>query len=117
MEKDETIQFLPERLNRQPVVFRGMTISELLVVFGVGFVVGLLLGIVATVLIGDWALIPTCALGFAFLFTFKGGNVIARLKRGKPDTWLPRYLEQRFKTNRLLIDKTDNRKYWSIRRG
>ncbi|WP_231923818.1 TIGR03750 family conjugal transfer protein [Gallibacterium salpingitidis] len=116
MANDNTITFLPERLNRQPVVFRGMTMSELSIVFLAGFGVGLAVGIVGMLFIGEWAIIPSCSLGIAFLFVFKGGNLIAKLKRGKPDTWLPRYLEQRFGRNRLLINSSPQKRYWSIRR-
>ncbi|MGV6989227.1 TIGR03750 family conjugal transfer protein [Testudinibacter sp. P80/BLE/0925] len=115
--KNATIDFLPERLNRQPVIFRGMTNSELFIMFGSGFVFGFVLGIAAAILVGEWALIPTLALLFAFVFVLSGGNVIARKKRGKPDTWFPRWIEMKFGRNRLLIPISETKRYWSIRRG
>ncbi|ECE6019153.1 DUF3487 family protein, partial [Salmonella enterica subsp. enterica] len=33
----QTIEFLPDRLNREPVVFRGMTTSELFIALSGGF--------------------------------------------------------------------------------
>ncbi|MFW8265135.1 DUF3487 family protein, partial [Klebsiella pneumoniae] len=35
-----TIPFLPERLNREPAVFRGLTVSELLIALLVGLATG-----------------------------------------------------------------------------
>ncbi|AWX14715.1 TIGR03750 family conjugal transfer protein [Mergibacter septicus] len=112
---NNTIPFIPERLNRQPVVFRGMTISELLIVFGIGAIVGLVMGILLILLLGDWAIIPTCIAIFAFLFLFWGGSIISRVKRGKSDTWLPRFLEFKFYQYRFF-SVINASTYYSIRR-
>ena len=42
---DGTLVFLPERLNRDPAVLRGLTNDELWVALGTGAVIGLLLGV------------------------------------------------------------------------
>ena len=84
----QTIEFLPDRLNREPVVFRGMTTTELFLVFLSGLSSGLLTGIIPAILLGMWALIPTGALLGAALCVMAGGRYLPRLKRGRPDTWL-----------------------------
>ncbi|EJN2862236.1 TIGR03750 family conjugal transfer protein [Salmonella enterica subsp. enterica serovar Yaba] len=91
-----TIEFLPDRLNREPVVFRGMTTSELFIALGGGFAAGLIGGIIPAVLLGIWALIPTGAMAGAALAIMVGGKWLARVKRGRPDTWLYRMMGTRF---------------------
>lgn len=83
-----TIEFLPDRLNREPVVFRGMTTTELFITFITGFTGGLLGGIAPAVALDIWALIPTGALLGSALCVMAGGRYMARLKRGRPDSWL-----------------------------
>ncbi|EJX0634384.1 TIGR03750 family conjugal transfer protein [Salmonella enterica] len=86
----QTIEFLPDRLNREPVVFRGMTTTELFIALAGGLVSGLIGGIFPAVLLSIWALVPTGALAGAALAVLIGGKWLARLKRGRPDTWLYR---------------------------
>ena len=86
----QTIEFLPDRLNREAVVFRGMTTSELFIALVAGFVLGLLVGVFPALALGSWALIPTSALAGAMLLVLTGGRYLARLKRGRPETWLYR---------------------------
>ncbi|HAT6801810.1 TPA: TIGR03750 family conjugal transfer protein [Citrobacter freundii] len=85
-----TIEFLPDRLNREPVVFRGMTTTELFIALGGGLLCGLVCGIFPAMVLGIWALVPTGALIGAALAVLVGGKWLARLKRGRPDTWLYR---------------------------
>ena len=87
-----TIDFLPDRLNREPVVFRGMTTTELFLALASGLLSGGLAGILPAVVLGVWAIIPTCALGGAVVLVLLGGRWLASLKRGRPDTWLYRRL-------------------------
>lgn len=113
-----TIEFLPDRLNREPVVFRGMTTTELFIALGSGLLAGLLCGIFPAVALSIWALIPTGALAGAALAVMAGGKYLARLKRGKPDTWLYQALEARlarsgFGNPRLVQRST----VWCIRRS
>ncbi|EBM5747153.1 TIGR03750 family conjugal transfer protein [Salmonella enterica] len=88
----QTIEFLPDRLNREPVVFRGMTTSELFIALSGGFAAGLIGGIFPAAVLGIWALIPTGALAGAALAILVGGKWLARIKRGRPDTWLYRVM-------------------------
>ncbi|MDN8600304.1 TIGR03750 family conjugal transfer protein [Citrobacter sp. S2-9] len=113
-----TIAFLPDRLNREPVVFRGMTTTELFIALSSGLLAGLLCGIFPAVVLGVWALIPTGALTGAALAVLAGGRWLARLKRGRPDTWLYQMLEARLARrgfgNSRLVQRAA---VWSIRRS
>ncbi|VFR27505.1 FIG01210734: hypothetical protein [plant metagenome] len=90
---DGTVSFLPHRLNRHPVVVRGLTADELWICCGLSGAAGLLLGAPLAWLFSTIALAPTCiVLGIAF-GVFVGGGMLRRQKRGRPDTWLYRHLQ------------------------
>lgn len=109
----ETIAFIPERLNRRPAVFRGMTFIELILVMFIGAVIGALLGLLMILLFPvDWYAIPMGMLAIGYLSMRFGGAYISRLKRGKPDTWLERYVELKKSSSRFITTNT----YWSIKR-
>ena len=90
---DGTVGFLPHRLNRQPVVVRGLTADELWVCAGLFGVIGLALGIAIAVLTGLIAMAPTMVLVMIALGIFVGGSILRRQKRGRPDTWLYRQIQ------------------------
>ncbi|MCX8984252.1 TIGR03750 family conjugal transfer protein [Citrobacter portucalensis] len=113
-----TIEFLPDRLNREPVVFRGLTTPELLLIFLCGFIAGLLGGIFPAVILHIWALIPTGALLGSALCVLAGGRVMSRLKRGRPDIWLYQTISafvacRGFGDQRLIQQSA----VWTIRRS
>ena len=109
-----TIQFIPERLNRKPSVYRGMTIYELFISVIVGIAVGCLLGVFIMLITGiSWPVIPTVMLIFGFIAVQFGGFYISRLKRGKPETWLERYVELKLHPSKFILQHHD----WSIRRS
>ncbi|WP_369906976.1 TIGR03750 family conjugal transfer protein [Klebsiella pneumoniae subsp. pneumoniae] len=85
-----TIQFMPDRLNAEPVVFRGFTTPEL----GLTALFSTLAGIVISLpfLFFSWVMIPTIALILPLLVIVFGGKVLARIKRGKPENYLYRRL-------------------------
>ncbi|QHB28870.1 hypothetical protein TCK1_3524 [Pseudomonas monteilii] len=90
---DGTLTFLPERLNRDPAVLRGLTNDEMWVALIVGAVLGLILGgplAVATVSI---ATLPTCMLLCMALVLLGGGKLLRQVKRARPETWLYRRLQ------------------------
>lgn len=87
------IDFLPERLNRIPTVFRGMTIIELGKFSLIGVVIGFVLGLLAFIVLGSWVLIFVGMLVTPLPVVLYTSNKFSKLKRGKPDTWLERYLE------------------------
>lgn len=113
-----TIEFLPDRLNREPVIFRGMTTTELFIALGGGLLTGLVCGVFPAVLLGIWALIPTGSLAGAAIAILAGGKWLARLRRGRPDTWLYRSLgawfaRRGFGDPKLIQQST----VWVIRRS
>ncbi|RUS67748.1 hypothetical protein CUZ56_00225 [Saezia sanguinis] len=90
---DGTVNFLPHRLNRQPVVVRGLTADELWITVGITGVAGLLAGIPLGIVTGQIGMVPTSILICIALGIFVGGGILRRQKRGRPDTWLYRQLQ------------------------
>lgn len=87
--------FLPSRLNRQPVIVRGLTADELWIITGLSAAVGLGVGVPLAVLLRSLATAPAVIVIAVALGLFSGGGVIRRLKRGRPETWVYRALEWR----------------------
>jgi conjugative transfer region protein (TIGR03750 family) len=92
---DGLVTFLPHRLNRQPVVVRGLTNDELFVCVGLSAAVGAFPGTMLAWAFEAFAMIPTAIVVSAALGIFIGGGFLRRQKRGKPDTWLYRSLQMR----------------------
>lgn len=92
---DGTVAFLPHRLNRHPVVVRGLTANELWVCSGLSGVIGLLSGIPLAFMFETIAIVPTTILLMVAAGIFIGGGALRRLKRGRPETWLYRQLQWR----------------------
>ncbi|EHG7610696.1 TIGR03750 family conjugal transfer protein [Citrobacter sedlakii] len=113
-----TIPFLPDRLNREPVVWRGLTTSELFLALAGGLGGGCISGILLALLTGYWPLIPGSALAGAALLIQGGGRILARAKRGKPDTWLPQailaWLERHHLRGSQLVQHSA---VWVVRRS
>ncbi|EDX9877569.1 TIGR03750 family conjugal transfer protein [Salmonella enterica] len=110
-----TIPFLPERLNREPAVFRGLTVSELLMALLVGLATGAIAGTIPAVLWRNWSLIPGSALPGGALAILCGGRWLAR---GRPESWLYRALELKLArfgigTQRFVLHNG----IWAIRRS
>lgn len=87
-----SIDFIPKRINDPPVVFRGMTLREVMLMAGAGFGICLVPGIVLAVIAGMPALAPTVAfLGMAGALGV-GGTLMRRLRRGRPPSLLYRQI-------------------------
>ncbi|EEN7281746.1 TIGR03750 family conjugal transfer protein [Salmonella enterica subsp. salamae] len=113
-----TIPFLPERLNREPAVFRGLTVSELLIALLFGLTTGTITGTIPAVLWRNWSLIPGSALPGATLAILCGGRWLARLKRGRPESWLYRALELKLARLGIGIQRfVLHDGVWAIRRS
>lgn len=117
--EDQTIPFLPTRLNRESTVFGGMSMSEFTMAAILGFIVGAGLGLFFSLMfgIGDfWPLIPSLAMFLCLLFIVIGKSLFARLKRGKPEAYLNRLIEVKldglFGGNQFIFRQGT----WSIRR-
>ena len=118
--KEGTVTFLPENLNRCPVVMRGLTSDEVIATFVIGIVVGLVAGVITFFIFGKPALIPTVMFvitGFILMFT---ASLLRRLKRNKPDTWFYRKVQWviqyklGFRFGKPLITRSG---HWTIRRS
>lgn len=114
-----TITFLPDRLNREPIVWRGLTTSELLLALVCGLSGGATFGIALAVLLHSWPLIPGTALAGAGLLIQGGGRILARIKRGKPDSWLYQALFAWLERHRLLRCRQliQHSTVWVVRRS
>jgi conjugative transfer region protein (TIGR03750 family) len=83
----QTILFLPDRLNAEPVVFRGFTTPELGLAALAGVGIGLI-GSVPLAAVAGWVMIPTGMLVMPLVVIGFGGQWLARLKRGKPEHYI-----------------------------
>ncbi|MDH0645235.1 TIGR03750 family conjugal transfer protein [Pseudomonas sp. GD03858] len=90
---DGTLTFLPERLNRDPAVLRGLTNDEMWVALIVGAVLGVVLGAPLAVATASIATLPTCMFLCMALVLLGGGKLLRRAKRARPETWLYRRLQ------------------------
>lgn len=123
LSEDGTVTFLPNRLNRQPTIVRGLTADEMWITASVTGVVGLLLGIGVALTTGQIGMAPTTVLVCMTLGIFGGGSIVRRKKRGRPETWLYRqaqwYLVRHYPIlgrclgGRHLINRSGG---WEVRR-
>lgn len=90
---DGTLRFLPNRLNRQPVIVLGLTADEMWLSVGLSLLVGIALGSGIAVLTQSLAMIPTVIFACIALGLALGGKLLRRLKRGRPQTWLYRQMQ------------------------
>ena len=121
---DGTVTFLPHRLNRHPVVVRGLTADELWICCGLSGASGLVVGAPLSWVFRTIAIAPTFVVLGVALGVFIGGGILRRLKRGRPDTWLYRQLQWRIATRHplmagwggghVLISRSG---FWTTRRG
>ena len=124
LQQDDTVTFLPHRLNRQPVVVRGLTADELWICVGLSALVGLVLGLLLAWLTSTLALIPSMIVATVALVVFAGGSALRRRKRGRPDTWLYRQLQWRIALGYPLFSPyvgggslVTRSGHWATRRG
>ncbi|MDC9616404.1 TIGR03750 family conjugal transfer protein [Xenorhabdus khoisanae] len=113
----QTIAFLPDRLNAEPVVFRGFTTPEMGLAALAGIVLGLAVCIPLIPLAG-WVMLPTGMLVVPLLLISFGGRWLAHVKRGKPENYI--WLKLAEKKRRLgLGDPTliIAAQGWSLRRS
>lgn len=120
---DGTINFLPHRLNRQPVVVRGLTADELWICTGLFAAAGMALGIPAAWLANSIAVVPTAILLAIAAGLFVGGGLLRRKKRGRPETWLYRQIQWWLANNcpaltrRFTYQLITRSGVWTTRRG
>lgn len=85
--------FLPSRLNRQPVIVRGLTANELWLTVAISAAGGFAIGVPLAIMTRSLATAPALVVAGVAVGIFVGGGIIRRLKRGRPDTWLYRMIE------------------------
>ncbi len=90
---DGSLSFLPERLNRDPAVLRGLTNDEMWVALGIGAILGLILGAPLAIVTASIAMLATCMIASMALVLLLGGKLLRRAKRARPETWLYRRLQ------------------------
>lgn len=95
IQADGTVTFLPHRLNRYPVVVRGLTADELWVCAGLSAGTGFMVGIPLAIALSKPAMLPTIIVLMMAIGVYAGGGALRRLKRGRPDIWLYRQLQWR----------------------
>ncbi|WFQ79394.1 TIGR03750 family conjugal transfer protein [Xenorhabdus sp. SF857] len=113
----QTIAFLPDRLNAEPMVFRGFTTPEMGLAALAGVVLGLAVSLPLIPLAG-WVMIPTGMLITPLLLISFGGRWLAHVKRGKPENYIWLKLEE--KKRRLGIGDPAwiiAARGWSLRRS
>lgn len=121
---DGLVTFLPHRLNRHPVVVRGLTADELWVCSGLSAVVGLVAGVPLAFVVHSIAMVPTMIVAAVAAGIFIGGGILRKNKRGRPEPWLYRQLQWRVALrcpplaalagDRHLITRTG---WWTTRRS
>lgn len=124
LRSDGTVTFLPHRLNRQPVIVRGMTADELWVTVGLAATLSLVAGIPLALLTRSIAVAPTLVVIGIAVGLFFGGGFLRRRKRGRPETWLYRQIQWQARRHlpaatRLLggADLIDRTGCWTTRRS
>ncbi|MDD1148821.1 TIGR03750 family conjugal transfer protein [Pseudomonas sp. TNT2022 ID357] len=120
---DGTVSFLPNRLNRHPVVVRGLTADELWICSGLSAVIGLAAGVALALAFSTIAMVPTAIVLAISIGVFAGGGLLRRQKRGRPDTWLYRQIQwwisrrypslARYVGGQVLVQRSG---FWSTRR-
>jgi conjugative transfer region protein (TIGR03750 family) len=93
--REGLVAFLPHRLNRQPIVVRGLTADELWFCTGLSAASGLVIGLALAWLSDSIAMAPTSIVVSIALGVYFGGGRLRSKKRGRPDTWLYRYMQWR----------------------
>lgn len=91
-ESNYTTAFTGDFINEEPVVFKGLTDSEIKQVFLLSLVIGAPLGVILGLLTGVPMLIVCFVLIIPIITVFFVARWMANARRGKP----PGYVEQRF---------------------
>lgn len=111
------IDFLPDRLNNPPVVWKGFTSGEFLLAAITGVIAGIPAAVpLAMVPFIGWLAFPTCMLLMPLIVSFLGGGWIARYKRGKPENYIWQRLEEIRCRARLSRSMVLDSRAWEVKR-
>jgi conjugative transfer region protein (TIGR03750 family) len=84
MDARRDIEFIPDRLNEEPVVFLSMTNSEIKFSLMIFFIIWTPVCLVVGLIIGKTLLSLACVAGMVFLSMWLAGKRLRTVKRGKP---------------------------------
>ncbi len=117
MDARRDIEFIPDRLNEEPVVFLSMTNSEIKLSLMIFFVFWTPICLVVGLLVGKVLLSLACVAGMVFASMWLAGKRLRIIKRGKPKQYhmlaLQAWLQDRGLTRQVLIRES---RTWDIRR-
>ena len=117
MEARRDIEFIPDRLNEEPVVFLSMTNSEIKLSLMIFFAIWTPLCLVVGLLVGKVLLSLACVAGMVFASMWLAGKRLRIIKRGKPKQYhmlaLQAWLQDRGLTKQVLIRES---RTWDIQR-
>lgn len=117
MRMSKEIQFMPERLNEEPVVFLSMTNSEIKWALMVFFASWTPICLVVGLLIGKMLLCLAAVAGLVFASMWVAGKRLKVIKRGKPKQYhmlaLTAWLQDRGLAKQTQIRQS---RVWDIKR-
>ena len=113
MQEQETTAHL---IDTEPMLFLGCSNGEILALAGVGFLVGLAIGLVVALLSGIGLLMLPFLIIVPVILIYWGGKRLGKAKEGKPNGYYDRLLATQL--NRWGIGKSfiNRPGYWSVRR-
>ncbi|ECE7751421.1 TIGR03750 family conjugal transfer protein [Salmonella enterica subsp. enterica serovar Ngili] len=100
----DTVDFIPDKLNARPVVWRGFTVEELGVAALAGVAIGFVLAIFIMPFTG-WIAFPMLMILMPIPTAWISGGWLMKYKRNKPD----HYLWQRFSLLRAALQSPAGR--------
>jgi conjugative transfer region protein (TIGR03750 family) len=117
MENTESTETLGDRLNAEPVIFRGSTSTELLVIFTCAVAFWVPFGLLIAILIGKIPMVLGIASIGILATVFFGSTLFQYLKRGRPDFYYQHQViiklhKWGFRKSRLVL----NTAAWSLGR-
>jgi conjugative transfer region protein (TIGR03750 family) len=117
MEARRDIEFIPDRLNEEPVVFLSMTNSEIKLSLMIFFAIWTPLCLLVGLLVGKVLLSLACVAGMVFASMWLAGKRLRTIKRGKPKQYhmlaLQAWLQDKGLTKQVLIRES---RTWDIQR-
>ena len=89
MEEPEVTAHL---IDAEPILFLGCSSSEILGLAGLGFIAGLVFGLLVALLSGMWLLVLPFLILFPVVFIYWGGKRLGKAKEGMPSGYYDRLL-------------------------
>lgn len=117
MQNTESTETLGDRLNAEPVIFRGSTSTELLVIFTGAVAFWIPVGLFIAIVIGKIPMVLGIAAIGVLATVFFGSTLFQYLKRGRPDFYYQHRViiklhKLGFRKSRLIL----NTAAWSLGR-